>query len=264
MPFLHHAVTTLRIITKPSVVVPNLTVRSVANINFKKLRDAGYEGVVIDRDNCLTKPRQDDLVPSLKDAWADCHKAFGPDRILIVSNSAGTSKDASFLQAEALTRNLGAPVLLHEAPKPWVVKPILHYFADLPPLSAPSAAAQPKLEAEPATPRKPIPPRLLVIGDRISTDILLGSRLQGSFSIWTKKVWQEESFGVRVARLLEDGVLFGVTRWRVWRRKRRGLEPEVDTAQVFVKNEPVVEEPAESTWWNSIVSRVRGLLPKAT
>ncbi|KZO93893.1 hypothetical protein CALVIDRAFT_566122 [Calocera viscosa TUFC12733] len=252
MPFLHHVVTTLRIITKPSVVVPSLTVRSVANINFAKLRDAGYEGVVIDRDNCLTRPRQDDLVPSLTDAWADCRKAFGPDRILIVSNSAGTSKDASFLQAEALTRNLGAPVLLHEAPKPWVVKSILHYFAALPSLS--SASVSPESKTEATQSRKPAPPRLVVIGDRISTDIVLGSRLVGSFSIWTKKVWQEESFGVRVARLLEDGVLAAVTRWRAWRRKRRGLESEDDAGRMFVKDEPIVEEPAKVTWWNSIIS----------
>ncbi|EJT96870.1 hypothetical protein DACRYDRAFT_25339 [Dacryopinax primogenitus] len=234
MPIIRHVFTALRIITKPSVLVPNLAVKSVANINFANLREAGYEGVVIDRDNCLTKPRQDVLVPSLKDAWSSCLESFPPSRVLIVSNSAGTSKDASFLQAEALTRNLGVPVMLHEAPKPWVKRP-----------PTPSAEGV-STDTKPVQPRKVPTPRLVVIGDRLSTDIVLGARLPKSFSIWTTQVWEEESAGVRIVRLVEGSVLSAVKGWRGWRRKRRGLEPEGEPKE-FVIDVPVAPQPEKKS-----------------
>lgn len=117
---------------------------------------------------------------------------FPPPNVLIVSNSAGSSQDAAGLAAESITHSLGAPVLRHAGMKPSydIVNQIRHYFACLP---------QPILE----------PKSILVIGDRIFTDIVLADRL-GAFSIlvtrdWTRslKGWlvsTAEQSAVRIAR----------------------------------------------------------------
>jgi Mitochondrial PGP phosphatase len=41
-----------------------------------------------------TLPHQDPLVPQLREAWAECRETFGPENVLIVSNSVGTGGDA--------------------------------------------------------------------------------------------------------------------------------------------------------------------------
>lgn len=50
-----------------------------------------------------TYPYKDPLHPSIENGWKDLKETFGPGRVLVVSNSAGTRKDfggiaVSFLQ----------------------------------------------------------------------------------------------------------------------------------------------------------------------
>jgi len=40
-----------------------------------------------------TYPYVDKLHPSIENGWKDLKEAFGPGRVLVVSNSAGTRKD---------------------------------------------------------------------------------------------------------------------------------------------------------------------------
>jgi Mitochondrial PGP phosphatase len=63
-------------------------------------------------------------------------------------------------------------------------------------------------------------PKLIVIGDRIMTDILLANEM-GAYGIWTTRLWQREAL---ILRFLERSYLFLVTTWLAFiseRRKRR-------------------------------------------
>ncbi|GAA5926312.1 hypothetical protein JCM1841_005531 [Sporobolomyces salmonicolor] len=188
-------------LVRPSTLQPRLIVPSIANLDWSQLRARGVQGIVIDKDNCITKPNQDDLAPdpAIRQAWADLLLEFGPDNVLIVSNSAGTlRKDPVLLQAESVSRKLKVPVLVHKSPKPGhpCVKQIAAHFLRSP--SSPSCASlslfpskgrsqivysplakalAPPAPPIPANPRDPQVLRLLVIGDRLATDMILSHRL---------------------------------------------------------------------------------------
>ncbi|GAA6008283.1 hypothetical protein JCM10207_000069 [Rhodosporidiobolus poonsookiae] len=207
-------------LVRPSSLQPRLSIPSIAQLDWHRLRhDAGITGVVIDKDNCIAKPSEDVLAPDqqLRDSWDTLLRTFGPDNVLVVSNSAGTlAKDPLLLQAESVSRNLRVPVLVHKSPKPGpaCVKQVAAHFllrsssssaaplGALPPPPAPSthpatpAALQGQVVFSPLARRlappppspspsssspTPIPtprtPRLLVIGDRLATDMILSHRL---------------------------------------------------------------------------------------
>jgi len=88
-------------------------------------------------------------------AWSEVLHIFGPSNVLVVSNSAGTRDDAAQLQAESVSYHLRAPVLLHASLKP-------SYSCTTAALSALPGIA---------------PHELVVIGDRIFTDVVLAHRL---------------------------------------------------------------------------------------
>ncbi|KIR43361.1 hypothetical protein I307_03557 [Cryptococcus deuterogattii 99/473] len=114
---------------KPALLRPHLRVPSIANVDFKALKKEGFNAVVIDKDNCLTLPHKDDIYPPYQKAWTDLLSTFGPGRVLVVSNSAGTTKDPGSIAAEAVSLSLRAPVLLHPTPKPGCSANILSYFS---------------------------------------------------------------------------------------------------------------------------------------
>jgi phosphatidylglycerophosphatase GEP4 len=173
------------------------------------LRNAGYKGAVFDKDNCLTIPYKDTLVPQLEDTWRECREAFGEGNVIIVSNSAGTKFDAGGIQAESVSYHLSVPVLRHGTLKPGYscIASIRAYFSSL---------------------RVPISDdELVVVGDRIFTDVVMANRMRSDFAssssdaparariggplaIWTDGVWQKESMTMRWA---EKRLLNVVRKW---------------------------------------------------
>ncbi|KAJ6631502.1 mitochondrial PGP phosphatase-domain-containing protein [Mycena sp. CBHHK59/15] len=134
--------------------------KDIRYLDFGALKRAGYRGVVFDKDNCLTLPNKDELVPDLQDAWDECRQTFGDDNVLIVSNSVGTNIDSGGIQAESVKRNLQAPVLFHSTLKPGYscIASIQRYFASL---HTPVRTEQ-----------------LIVVGDRVFTDVVMANRLR--------------------------------------------------------------------------------------
>ena len=51
----------------------------------------------------------------MKEAWDECKQVFGRDRIVIVSNSAGTPDDVDGKQAAAIERVLGKIYIIDSA-----------------------------------------------------------------------------------------------------------------------------------------------------
>ncbi|KAI0056141.1 hypothetical protein BV25DRAFT_1814552 [Artomyces pyxidatus] len=182
----------------PRLLLPSLTVRDIRQLDFAALRRAGYRGAIFDKDNCLTLPHHDKLVPELTDAWAECQDAFGAQNLLIVSNSAGTAKDPGQLQADSVTHHLRAPVLLHSSPKPsyTCAQAVRSYFSSLPSPLAPH--------------------ELVVVGDRMFTDVVLARRLSQPASVWARIA--QRLRGLRGPRNEERGPL-AVWTTGVWLRE---------------------------------------------
>ncbi|KAJ3785949.1 HAD phosphatase [Lentinula aff. detonsa] len=159
----------LQFIVNPRIIVPSLLVKDIRHLDFHALKRAGYRGAIFDKDNCLTLPKQDTIVPEIEEAWKECRTVFGEGNVLVVSNTAGAHVDAGGIQAESVRYHLGVPVLFHTSFKPAYscVKQIRSYFHSLP---------NPIKDNE-----------LIIVGDRLFTDIVLASRLREK--AWTDRFW---------------------------------------------------------------------------
>ena len=64
--------TTARVLLRqPALALPHVEVRTIADLDFKRLRRAGCCGVVFDKDNTLTAPYVDTIEPSLAAALSE-------------------------------------------------------------------------------------------------------------------------------------------------------------------------------------------------
>ncbi|TFK21985.1 hypothetical protein FA15DRAFT_681888 [Coprinopsis marcescibilis] len=207
-----------QLVIYPRIALPHVSIKDIRQLNFRTLKKAGYRGAVFDKDNCLTIPYQDHLVPEITEVWKECLETFGDGNVIIVSNSAGTYLDAGGIQAESVSYHLQVPVLAHKSFKPAYscISAIRSYFSSLP---------NPVKDNE-----------LIIVGDRIFTDIVMANRIRnahlnrsnalaspsestnaantqspdGPLAIWTTGVWKKEAM---VMRYLEQSLVKAVTRW---------------------------------------------------
>ncbi|KAH8918448.1 hypothetical protein BT69DRAFT_1353887 [Atractiella rhizophila] len=307
-----------RVFLKPNLVVPDFRVRDIRSLNFPELKRRGVIGVVFDKDNCLTLPHKDQLVPALNESYASCLDTFGRQNVLLVSNSAGTVDDSTLVQAELVSRSLyGVPVLVHKTKKPGCWKQVDDYFRSLhppptvespsppplrltkrrripevvqnvplehlpcacSPLSSPSSSS--RLHASTLTPSKSTPTRsasngtsydasppslplpskpiILIVGDRVLTDVVLSSFLLRSssflpLSVLTTSLWAREGVLNTFVRWLEDSVLLG----GVMRMKRSGWvgpkhEAEIEKIVESLREDRSVEDaPVVMKKWTSV------------
>ncbi|KAI6119038.1 HAD phosphatase [Pisolithus croceorrhizus] len=221
-----------QLLWNPRIILPHVIVTDIRQLDFPALLKAGYRGAVFDKDNCLTIPYKDTLVPELQDSWRECREAFGECNVLIVSNSAGTRDDPGGIQAESVSHHLSVPVLYHGSPKPAYrcISAIRAYFSSLP---------NPIQDHE-----------LVVVGDRVFTDVVMANRMKrrvtcatgepektssirdrenGPLAVWTNGVWQKESMVMRwIERCLVDVVA----------RRTNGKHELSDSQEVFTRLSP--------------------------
>ncbi|CAO3671695.1 unnamed protein product [Umbelopsis ramanniana] len=161
----------------PSLIIPHLVVDDIRQIDYKKLKQQGVKVMAFDKDNCLTAPYENRISADFEPAWKLCKDTFGHDRVIIVSNSAGTDDDANHQQADEVESTLGVPVLRHAIKKPGGGEALLERFQHV------------------AKPRE-----MAMVGDRLFTDILFGN-LNGTYTILTRKIISEKGDNAIAARI---------------------------------------------------------------
>ncbi|KAL3232570.1 hypothetical protein RNJ44_04486 [Nakaseomyces bracarensis] len=143
----------------------NLCIPRLRIANFNQLPvpiHPSIKAVVVDKDNCISLQDDDKVWPAYKEKWEELKKCY-PDRVLIVSNSAGSSDDAGYEQARELEKNTGVAVLRHKLKKPGCRDEIMEYFLSRKIVEAPHEIA--------------------VVGDRLFTDVLMAN-LMGAYGVW--------------------------------------------------------------------------------
>ncbi|KAF8752515.1 Mitochondrial PGP phosphatase [Rhizoctonia solani] len=235
MSNLHGSIFALRALLKPGLLLPGIKVETISRLNFSALKQAGYTGVVFDRDNCLVCATQSSQYPA---AYASVDRRLGSmqsivwrENMLIVSNSAGTSddplgiqteetrmwrRDYSILSAEASDKHLQGPDTVPSPTEGKIIHaPNLNTPLDLDNQANPTL---PELETQVAVqPTTTEGPRLLIIGDRLLTDILLSNALSSSnhhLPIWTTRLWKTPD--LPILRFAEKSVL----RMLLWNRNQ--------------------------------------------
>ncbi|KAK0486225.1 mitochondrial PGP phosphatase-domain-containing protein [Armillaria novae-zelandiae] len=228
--------------------------KDIRQLDFPALKRAGYRGAIFDKDNCLTLPHKDELVPELKYAWQECRETFGEGNVIVVSNSAGTHLDAGGIQAESVSYHLNVPVLIHSTMKPSYscIAAIRKYYTSLP---------SPVEDKE-----------LIIVGDRLFTDVVLANRIRswkgwrsflgldreppsakgGPLAVWTTGVWQKEA---TVLRWSEKQMLALVQRWS---RPSPGTETQLDVGS-FIRKLPKQEKEVKNSGLERLLTKFEGL-----
>ena len=169
-------VNVLRLFVNPSLCLPHHTTSTFdqipvplsaafANKDVEKRPD--IRAVVLDKDNCFSIPKHNEIHPSCKARFEELRKAYPGSRLLIVSNSAGTASDKGYLEADLLEANTGVRVLRHSTKKPGCHAEIMDHFRNAPDTGVTT------------------PAQVAVVGDRLFTDVLMAN-MMGSYGLWIK------------------------------------------------------------------------------
>lgn len=192
------------------LALPHVSVPDVRYIDWGELQRKGFRGVVFDKDNTITAPYSLTLWGPIASSVERCKSVFGND-IAVFSNSAGLYEyDPDGSKARALEKAIGIKVIRHKVKKPaGTAEEIEEHFGCSSSL-------------------------LILVGDRIFTDIVYGNR-NGFLTILTKPLsLAGEPFIVKQLRNLEASL---VNRWYKTGSKRatHSLLPD---AQQCVKDPP--------------------------
>ncbi|KAG5513679.1 hypothetical protein PMAC_000717 [Pneumocystis sp. 'macacae'] len=163
---------------RPSLLLPHITVETFAHIpnhlsnslknsvKWPHLHlDVDIRAIVIDKDNCISIPKKLELYNAYKEKLEQLKKEFKENRLLIVSNSSGISDKPYFHEATILEKKLKIPVLRHKKKKPMCFSEVMEYLKRNTDVTSPS--------------------HVLIIGDRLFTDVLMGNKM-GAWTIWIR------------------------------------------------------------------------------
>jgi len=172
----------LRLLYNPALCLPHHTVSSFNDLpiplsrafaNGESTEKVDIRAVVLDKDNCFAVPDTDHVYPAYQKHFESLRAAYPGARLLIVSNSAGTSSDPGGKEADVLERNTGVRVLRHSTKKPGCGSQVLDYFRMNPEAKVTSAS------------------QIAVVGDRLFTDVMLAN-MMGSYGFWIRDGVEED------------------------------------------------------------------------
>lgn len=192
---------------KPSLLVPQISVATVSEINYRKLAALGVKAVVFDKDHTLTAPYESSHIhPCASVGLNSALNVFGTENVAILSNSAGTMDDVDFLDAKQIEDELGLAVIRHQEKKPGGLQEVLDHFSIQDPTE------------------------ICMVGDRILTDVVFGN-LYGMVTVHTQPLPLEDNkdnWTARLIRPLENTVLYGGNRRKSWWNQRRMRHKLID------------------------------------
>ncbi|KAI5840247.1 mitochondrial PGP phosphatase-domain-containing protein [Morchella snyderi] len=156
----------LRVLHKPTLLQPHLTIPTFADLPVPLAPH--IRAVILDKDNCFAVPHALEVHPGYNEKFKQLKEAYPGGRLLIVSNSSGTTwDDPSGKEAAILEQNTGVTVLRHSTKKPGCHAEIFTHL----------------VAADIGVTR---PDQVAVVGDRLFTDVLMAN-LMGSYAVWVKE-----------------------------------------------------------------------------
>jgi len=168
------SLTFFKLFVNPSLCLPHHTVKNFGELPvplskaFKdQEKEADIRAVILDKDNCFALPHSNEVYPPYQEKFEELKKAYPGSRLLIVSNTAGTTDDKTGEGKATLEKNTGVPVLKHDTKKPGCRDEIFKYFKDAKDVDIIR------------------PDQIAVVGDRLLTDVMMAN-LMGSRGVWVK------------------------------------------------------------------------------
>ncbi len=161
----------------PSLIVPNRSIKSINDLDPRKLKQQGFNGVIFDKDNTLTIPHKTNLHPKISKKFKEFKKVFGKN-VVILSNGINFSNKE---ELKKLKKSINVPLLKNNVKKPWGFSLVKNYF-------------------------KCNPKKLIMIGDRILLDVVFGNRYN-MHTIHTKPLTYKESPSNKFFRNHENNLI---------------------------------------------------------
>ncbi|ORY19579.1 mitochondrial PGP phosphatase [Clohesyomyces aquaticus] len=169
-----------RLIWSPTLCLPQHTVstfnqlpiplnRAFPQNDGNQRKPVDIRAVVLDKDNCFAVPHENEVYKPYEAKFQELRRAYPGSKLLIVSNTAGTSSDKDLAEAALVEKNTGVKVLVHTTKKPGCASEVLKHFT-----SSPSSTVT-------------HPSQIAIVGDRLFTDVMMAN-LMGSYGIWFAKV----------------------------------------------------------------------------
>lgn len=121
-------VNVFRLILSPTLCLPHHTVStfnqlpiplSTAFPSKNGEKNADIRAVILDKDNCFAAPHELEVYEPYKAKFEELRAAYPGSRLLIVSNTAGTSSDRDHVEAEKVEKSTGVHVLRHSVKVRW-------------------------------------------------------------------------------------------------------------------------------------------------
>ncbi|ODQ63384.1 HAD-superfamily phosphatase [Nadsonia fulvescens var. elongata DSM 6958] len=170
-------INSLRLLYTPTLVLPHLVISTFNSlpvplrIPITKAdgtatgKTQEIKAIILDKDNCFAKAYDDKVWPEYTEKWKQLRAAYPGDRLLIVSNSAGSDDDKNHAEAKFIEETTGVTVFKHSTKKPGCHKDIMDHLTKNGLVKGPHEVA--------------------VVGDRLMTDIMMANTM-GSYGIWVK------------------------------------------------------------------------------
>ncbi|KAK3327259.1 mitochondrial PGP phosphatase [Cercophora scortea] len=194
-----------KLLARPSLCLPHATVPTFDDLPLpldkafahaqsqgqSEKRQVDIKAVVLDKDDCFAYPDSNEVHGPYKQRFEALRALYPGRRLLIVSNTAGSSYDADGKMAVAVEKATGVAVLSHRVKKPGCGSEIMAYFREHPETGVTS------------------PSHIAIVGDRLATDMMLANAM-GSWGLWVKDgvvPLQQKSIFSRVERNLAPFLL---------------------------------------------------------
>ncbi|GAB0134425.1 hypothetical protein EsDP_00002799 [Epichloe bromicola] len=164
-----------RLLFKPSICLPHYTASTFNDLPIpldEGLRRIGHKSdiraVVLDKDDCFAYPDAKEVYEPYRKHFDDLKQAYPGRKLLVVSNTSGaTSWDKDLKQAAQVEKSTGVHVLPHSVRKPGCGAEIMAYFREHPETGVTD------------------PSHVAVVGDRLTTDMMLAN-MMGGWGFWIK------------------------------------------------------------------------------
>jgi phosphatidylglycerophosphatase GEP4 len=150
---------------------PTYYFKNLKQIPWEKLKEMKIKLILLDKDNTITKHKENEIMD--KQTMEKINSMF---EVMVVSNHEGSKKDLNFKKAKEMEKLLGIEIWKHGGKKP---------FLPIPPHSHSSE-------------------EVMVVGDRILTDILFANRNNLKSILVDPISTREEEIGIKFLRFFEN------------------------------------------------------------
>lgn len=100
------------------LIIPDYFISSILEIDFKLLKENGFEYVLFDKDNTITKNHKKEISDEILLKIKESQNYFGYENIIIYSNSIGSNDDRDYKKAEKFEEKWNIKVANHKIKKP--------------------------------------------------------------------------------------------------------------------------------------------------